>query len=72
MTTYVNAGTTEHQLGTPVIADYVYGGGYDSLAGVAGLLETPGPDKPVWVEYHHDAAAEAGQNNIVIHGYCEE
>jgi len=70
LTTYVNLGT-EHQPGTRVIADYVYGGGYDSLSGIVYLLDTPGPDKPVWIEYHYDAPPEAGTDNIVLHLYRE-
>ena len=61
----------EHRAGIPAIADYSYGGGYDSQAGVIRLLETPGPNQPVWVEYHHDAPAEAGENNIRLHLYRE-
>lgn len=62
----------EHRAGIPAIADYDYGGGYDAQAGVVRLLQTPGPDRPVWIEYHHDAPAEAGENNIVVHLYQEE
>ena len=62
----------EHQPGVEVIADYEYGGGYDSQTGVIHLLGTPGPNRPVWVEYHHDAPADAGENNIVVHLYREE
>ncbi|MCC6422566.1 MAG: hypothetical protein IT447_03740 [Phycisphaerales bacterium] len=61
----------EHTPGTPCIADYEYGGGYDAQTGVIHLLNTPGPDQPVWVEYHHDAPAEAGDENIVLHLYRE-
>jgi hypothetical protein len=61
----------EHRPGIPAIADYTYGGGYDSQAGVVRLLETPGPDQPVWIEYHYDAPAEAGENNIRLHLYRE-
>lgn len=60
-----------HRPGTPLIADYTYGGGYDAEAGVIRLLRTPGPDRPVYVEYHHDAPAEPGDGNIVIHLYRE-
>lgn len=62
----------EHRPGTPLIADYEYGGGYDSAAGVIHLLETPGPDQPVWVEYFYDAPAEAGEDDICVHLYREE
>ena len=62
---------TEHRSGVPVIADYVYGGGYDGSAGVIRLLQTPGPNRKVWVEYHYDAPAEPGENNICIHLYKE-
>jgi hypothetical protein len=55
----------------PIICDYDYGGGYDAQAGVIHLLDTPGPNKDVWVEYHHDAPADAGENNIVVHLYRE-
>jgi|GEM_PF-1831811 len=61
-----------HVPGVEVIADYEYGGGYDSQTGVVRLLDTPGPNRPVWVEYHHDAPAEAGENNIIVHLYREE
>jgi hypothetical protein len=61
----------EHRPGIPCIADYVYGGGYDSQGGVVRLLETPGPNRPVWVEYHYDAPAEPGNNNIRVHLYRE-
>ena len=61
----------EHPSGIPVVADYSYGAGYDAEAGIVNLYETPGPDKPVWVEYHHDAPAEKGENNIRLHMYRE-
>jgi len=61
----------EHRPGIPLIADYTYGGGYDSAAGVIRLLDTPGPNVPVWVEYHYDAPAEPGENNIRMHLYRE-
>ena len=57
--------------GTRIIGDYEYGGGYDAVAGTVRLLETPGPKKPVWIEYHYDAPAEAGENNICVHLYRE-
>jgi hypothetical protein len=57
--------------GDLLVADYEYGGGYDSQTGLIRLQETPGPDQPVWVEYHHDAPAEPGDNNITIHIYRE-
>ena len=63
---------TEHRPGVPVITDYVYGGGYDGNAGVIHLLQTPGPNRKVWVEYHYDAPADPGENNICIHLYKEE
>jgi hypothetical protein len=61
----------EHRPGTPLITDYEYGGGYDAEQGVIHLLESPGPDRPVWVEYHYDAPAEPGENNIRVHIYRE-
>ena len=61
-----------HRPGVEVIADYEYGGGYDSQTGVIRLLETPGPNQPVWVEYHHETPAERGEDNIVVHLYREE
>jgi hypothetical protein len=61
----------EHRQGIPAIADYTYGGGYDAQAGVIRLLETPGPDQPVWVEYYHDAPAEPGEDNFRLHLYRE-
>jgi hypothetical protein len=61
----------EHTPGIPVIVDYEYGAGYDSSAGIARLFETPGPNKPVWIEYHYDAPADAGSDNIIVHCYRE-
>lgn len=61
----------EHRPGVRVIADYEYGGGYDAQAGIVRLQSTPGPDRPVWVEYFHDAPAEAGEGNIRVHLYRE-
>lgn len=61
----------EHRPGVPLIADYVYGGGYDASSGLIHLLATPGRDRPVWVEYHYDAPAEPGQDNIHVHLYRE-
>lgn len=63
--------TPDHEPGTPIIADYAYGGGYDAESGVVRLLDTPGPNRPVWVEYHYDAPAEIGENNIAVHLYQE-
>jgi hypothetical protein len=60
-----------HRGGAKVIVDYEYGAGYDPATGLIRLHETPGPDKPVWVEYFHDAPADVGQNNIVVHTYRE-
>lgn len=71
LTTSINIGNTEHQPGTPALADYEYGGGYDAASGTIRLLETPGPGRRVYVEYHHDAPAEPGENNIVLHLYRE-
>lgn len=62
----------EHRPGIPCIADYEYGGGYDSQGGVIRLLNSPGPNKRVWVEYFYDAPAEAGEDNIVVHLYRED
>lgn len=62
----------EHKQGIPAIADYEFGGGYDAQAGVIRLLRTPGPNKPVWVEYFYDAPAEAGTDNIRVHLYRED
>ena len=61
----------EHEPGTQVIADYEFGGGYDPTSGAINLLTTPGPDKPVWVEYHHDIPAAKGTDNIIVHLYRE-
>lgn len=61
----------EHRPGTPLIADFEYGGGYDAETGMIRLLDTPGPGRPVWVEYFYDAPAEAGENNIRVHLYRE-
>lgn len=71
LTTSINIGNTEHQPGTPALADYEYGGGYDAESGTVRLLETPGPGERVYVEYHHDAPAEPGEGNIVIHLFRE-
>lgn len=71
LTTYINVGTAEHEPGVPVIADYVHGAGYDAESGVVRLFDTPGPDQPVWVEYFHDAPAEPGDGNILLHLYRE-
>lgn len=70
LTTFVGL-EPEHRPGVKAIADYVYGGGYDSQAGIIHLQQTPGPNKPVWVEYHYDAPAEPGVDNIVLHLYRE-
>ncbi len=64
--------TPNHEPGVPVIADYEYGGGYDAHSATIRLLRTPGPNKPVWVDYHHDAPAAAGDGNIIVHLYREE
>ena len=61
----------EHRPGIKVIADYEYGAGYDAASGVVNLLESPGPNEKVFVEYHHDAPAAPGQDNIVLHLYRE-
>jgi hypothetical protein len=61
----------EHPPGIPVIADYCYGAGYDADAGVIRLFDSPGPNQDVWVEYHHDAPAAAGEDNIRVHLYRE-
>jgi len=62
---------TEHEPGPPIIADYDYGAGYDSATGVIRLHRTPGPNETVYVEYHHDAPAEPGEDNIRVHLYVE-
>lgn len=61
----------EHRPGTRVIADYEFGGGYESESGVIHLLDSPGPNMPVWVEYHYDAPAALGTDNIRVHTYRE-
>lgn len=61
----------EHQPGVQIIADYTYGGGYDAQTGVIRLLESPGPGQRVWVEYHYDAPAQPGENNIRLHLFRE-
>ena len=43
----------------------------DDYVGVIQLLQTPGPGRPVWVEYFYDEPAEAGENNIRLHLYRE-
>ena len=49
------------------IAAYDYGAGYDPDAGLIDLLDSPGPNREVYVEYHHDAPAAPGKNNIKVH-----
>ena len=71
LTTYVNIGTPEHEPGLPVIADYTYGAGYDAQTGRIRLFETPGPNRPVWIEYFYDAPAAPGEENILLHLYRE-
>ncbi len=71
LTTTINIAGAEHQPGAPAVADYEYGGGYEAGSGTIRLLETPGPGQRVFVEYHHDAPAEPGENNILIHVYRE-
>ena len=61
----------EHRPGVHVIAEYEYGGGYDAQTGVIRLLDSPGANQPVWIEYHYDAPAEPGENNIRVHLYRE-
>ncbi len=63
---------TEHRPGISVIADYEYGGGYDAQAGIIHLLQSPGPNQKVWIEYHYDAPADPGENNIRVHLYREK
>jgi hypothetical protein len=70
LTTGVNL-HPEHDPGIGAIADYTYGAGYDSASGTIRLFDSPGPDQPVWVEYYHDAAADAEEHNIVLHLYRE-
>jgi hypothetical protein len=62
---------SEHRPGTALIADYDYGGGYDAETGIIHLLDTPGPDRPVWVEYFYDAPAAVVEDNIRVHLYRE-
>ena len=71
LTTSINIGNTEHRPGTPALADYEYGGGYDAESGTIRLLDTPGPGQRVFVEYHHDVPAEPGDGNIVVHLFKE-
>ena len=49
------------------IAAYDYGGGYDADAGVIHLLDSPGANKEVFIEYHYDAPAAAGKDNIKVY-----
>jgi hypothetical protein len=49
------------------IAAYDYGGGYDPELGLINLLDSPGSNRDVWVEYHYDAPAEPGENNIKVY-----
>jgi hypothetical protein len=49
------------------IAAYDYGGGYDPELGVINLLESPGPNRDVWIEYHYDAPAGPGEDNIKVY-----
>ena len=48
------------------VASYDYGGGYDPDAGGIDLLDSPGPNREVFVEYHYDAPAAPGEN-IKVH-----
>ncbi len=52
--------------GEPVICSWLQGAGYDIDSGVINLFDTPGPNQPVFVEYHHDAPAEPGKGNILL------
>ena len=49
------------------VAAYDYGGGYDPDRGLIHLLESPGAHRDVYVEYHYDAPAEAGKDNIKVY-----
>lgn len=60
-----------HEPGIRVVADYVRGVGYDVATGTIRLHATPGPGKPVWVEYLRDVPAVAGDENLVVHVYDE-
>ncbi len=51
----------------PVICHWRQGAGYDAERGVVRLLESPGANRPVFVEYHYDAPAEAGCGNVRMH-----
>jgi hypothetical protein len=61
----------EHNPGQGAIVKYAHGAGYDSTSGTIRLFDTPGPNKPVWVEYHHDMPAAPGDGNILIHLFRE-
>ncbi len=60
-----------HLPGRKVVVDYEQGAGYDADSGTIRLWETPGPNQPVWIEYHYDAPAEKGEDNIRVHLYEE-
>jgi len=60
----------DHFGGQAVVADYEVGGGYNAEIGEIRLLNSPGRDAPVWVEYFHDSPAAAG-GEILVHAYAE-
>lgn len=49
------------------IAAYDYGGGYDPGLGIIHLLDSPGPNRDVYVEYHYDAPAAPGEDNVKVY-----
>ena len=73
---YFGVGWLSPGMGTPItpeharrqyVAAYDYGGGYDPDGGVIHLLESPGANHDVYVEYHYDAPAAAGEDNIKVY-----
>lgn len=49
------------------VAAYDYGGGYEPDLGLIHLLESPGAHREVYIEYHYDAPAAAGRDNIKVY-----
>lgn len=56
----------EMEQGEPLICAWTQGAGYTPGTGIVDLFETPGPNRPVYVEYHHDEPAAQGRENIQI------
>ena len=59
-------------VGEPVICCWDRGAGYDASSSEIDLFESPGADRPVYVEYHYDMPAETGKANVLVHLGFEE